>query len=724
MVRFWITPLALSQALLLAGCYEESGSGETRTADVMTMVAAPPQAAPLAVNVSINVNADVRHVVGGVSSFSREKFINIHAINSDLEWWGGNAQSLNQPQEVPDLLNGFVKNLDVYFGRDSGSMAYELTRVPQGSQPGYADANAMASLSALPRTYGYHTAAQRTVVGSAEFEKRMASWVLVAQERPFFPNGYPIANQGWAFSRTDTQAAPFGSSTGHFIGNYLARYFNQSGSVGAGAGIIKPKFVEAINEPLYTLIDDPAPHLAGYPRPTYNDVFRYHDGVRNQVRPLNTARQVQVGGYTPAFPDFEEAEPSNAALFARWNARDGAWLGGAGRNMDFVSLHLYDFEGIPKNGNVYKQYRKGSNVEATFDMLDYAMNWAYGGQLKPLVISEYGARAHQVEPNAWTPQRDWFYLKAMNSLMLQFMERPDRIAKAIPFVVLKGEWGRTSVPYNWRLLRQAFEDGTPANAGNGTWVYTEMVNFYRLWNGVKGTRLESWAADRDFLVDAYVDGAAKDLYVIINSLESTPRTVDLKLLGIPAGSTVTQVEQRHLYPDANGRPILSTSTSASVPGSVVLGSEATMVLRIRYSTAPAQPHTLSQSRHYATVGSSTVLTNIVAGSTHNFTVPNVTPGANGEAVLRLGVGREHGKSLQPVITFNGVTLSVPTDYRGYDQYNGGKGRSRFFGVLEIPVPLSALRASNNIGVRFPDSGGAISSVVLDNSVSTRSLARQ
>ena len=119
-----------------------------------------------------------------------------------------------------------------------------------------------------------------------------------------------------------------------------------------------------------------------------------------------------------------------------------------------------------------------------------------------------------------------------------------------------------------------------------------------------------------------------------------------------------------------------------------------------------------------------MLTNIVAGSTHNFTVPNVTPGANGEAVLRLGVGREHGKSLQPVITFNGVTLSVPTDYRGYDQYNGGKGRSRFFGVLEIPVPLSALRASNNIGVRFPDSGGAISSVVLDNSVSTRSLARQ
>ena len=683
-------------------------------------------AATLLANISININADIVRTVGGVNTFSREKFINIHAINSDLEWWGGNAQSLNQPQEITDLLNGFVKPYDVYFGRDSGSMAYQLSLTAEDpSKPGFANASSMTSLATGPKNYGYLTADQKAIASGSEFEKRMKSWVLVAQPTPFFPNGHKIGSQNWNFSVTDTVAEPIGTASGNYIANYLVKYFNQTNTIGSGGGMVKPSFVEAINEPLYNLIDAPAADLSGLPIPTFSDVFRYHTAVRDQVRLLNGAKPVLVGGYTVAFPDFESSEPGNSAFFARWNARDAAWLGGAGKTQDFISLHLYDFEGIPIGGQVHKQYRKGSNVEATFDMLDYAMNWAYGGALKPIVISEFGGRAHTLEGSPWSPQRDWYFLKAMNSLLVQFMQRPDRISKAVPFVPLKAEWGRTSVPYPWRLLRQKFEDGTPANAGNNSWTYTELVKFYQLWAGVSGQRVDTWSSDLDFMADAYVDSATNTMYVLLNSLEPNPRTLDLKMFGLTASNLVTSVEQRHLYPDASGNPVLSISNSSAVPTSIVIGSEATIVLKIKFNAAPSQPQSLTEYRHYATVTSTTtVLKAIQANVANTYTITGVGANANGEATLRLGIGRPITASLMPVVKFNGVTLSVPTDYRGYDQYNGGLGRDRFFGVLEIPVPRTALQASNTVTVTFSDAGGSISSLILQNSVSTRALSRQ
>ena len=104
-----------------------------------------------------------------------------------------------------------------------------------------------------------------------------------------------------------------------------------------------------------------------------------------------------VGGYTPAFPDFEDPEPGSSQLFGQWINRDEPWLRGAGSEMDFISLHLYDFESIFSGSRLTKGLRRGSNVDATFDLLDNAMDSAFGGQLKPYVISEYGNRVHTME---------------------------------------------------------------------------------------------------------------------------------------------------------------------------------------------------------------------------------------------------------------------------------------------------------------------------------------
>ena len=53
-------------------------------------------------------------------------------------------------------------------------------------------------------------------------------------------------------------------------------------------------------------------------------------------------------------------------------------------------------------------------------------------------------------------------------------------------------------------------------------------------------------------------------------------------------------------------------------------------------------------------------------------------------------------------------VEVPEDWRGYDQNT----RSKFFGVIEIPVPVQLLEQSNEITVDYPDSGGHVSSVAM------------
>ncbi|MEI8665431.1 hypothetical protein P4S81_11985 [Pseudoalteromonas sp. B28] len=186
-----------------------------------------------------------------------------------------------------------------------------------------------------------------------------------------------------------------------------------------------------------------------------------------------------------------------------------------------------------------------------------------------------------------------------------------------------------------------------------------MVKFYQLWSDIKGTRIDSWASDLDIQADAYVDG--KDVYLVLNSLEFSPTDIDLSVLG--AGSNdVSSVNIKHLYPNAQGVPVLDNRTSNSLPDSVVLGSESTMIIKVSHQNNVIINNINQETKHYA----SAVVKDIVANSTQFFTINNVDKGTNGEAILRLGVGRPHGKSLTPTVTVNGNKVAVPTDFRGYD----------------------------------------------------------
>ena len=74
----------------------------------------------------------------------------------------------------------------------------------------------------------------------------------------------------------------------------------------------------------------------------------------------------------------------------------------------------------------------------------------------------------------------------------------------------------------------------------------------------------------------------------------------------------------------------------------------------------------------------------------------------------MSIGRKHDRSKSPIVLINGQTLSVPTNWKGYDQAN----RDDFFGMIEINVPAESVQASNTVSLTFPDSGGHLSSLVL------------
>lgn len=75
----------------------------------------------------------------------------------------------------------------------------------------------------------------------------------------------------------------------------------------------------------------------------------------------------------------------------------------------------------------------------------------------------------------------------------------------------------------------------------------------------------------------------------------------------------------------------------------------------------------------------------------------------------MSIGREHDKSKAPNVKVNGVSINVPDNWAGYDQGN----RDLFFGAIEIPIPFNLLTSDNEIAITFNDTGGHISTVIME-----------
>lgn len=612
----------------------------------------------------VDVNLDVLHEVEGISTLDRSKFITLHSTHTSKDL-----------REEPSMFTYMMEKLDISFGRDMGRINWDLNQVAEDpARPGYPDYNHMLSK-------GLQSKAWYAGLEEVHHLEERSSLVVCPPVHPFWPdysatNPHPCCG-GSSYILKDVNA------TAELFGNWLNLYHGKD-------RMPPPAYFEVINEPLWEMVDNNQIS-------DISKVFRYHKDLARGIRAINS--EVQIGGYTAAIPAFYEDN------FERWEKRWKLFIDSVGGQMDFFSLHFYDVY----NNQGMKQFRKGSNLEATFDMLEHYSFLALD-TLKPIVISEFGAQTNHLRDSYWSPYRDWLLLKSISPMWLSFMERPHLVAKAIPFVVTKATWYNSEYPYHHRLMRKASEQ--PGETGDH-WVFTELIKVYELWAEVKGRRIDTYSTDPDIQTDAYVDG--NEAYLIINNLEFASKTVGLKLLG-KGDMELESVTLKHLYLHGDS-PSLDTLNYSEAPPTVTLGSEATMVLKysFRDSESLNTPESSKEIKYYA----DSYLHPIAAGSEEHFHIKGVGLENFGEGVLRLGIGRDHGASLIPEVKFNDSILEVPLDFRGDAQ----SSKSRFFGMLEVPVPYELIQTDNQISVKFTEDGGHISSLALQVFNSSRALFR-
>jgi len=391
---------------------------------------------------------------------------------------------------------------------------------------------------------------------------------------------------------------------------------------------------------------------------------------------------MKVMGFASAFPEFESND------FRHWNSNYKKF-NIAGRDVDVFSLHLYDGRGVNNSGG----RRSGSNSEAILDMVETYSNIKFG-RVKPIAITEYG-RLVSDQPgfpgvSNYNPVENSQAVRSQIHMVMNFMERANDIELAIPFTVYGPD---TSKKFSKSSIL------TRNSAGNI--VLTPRKFFYEMLKDLRGRRVQINSTNIDVQTQAFVDG--KKLYVVLNNLNDNRQTVNLNLMNTNGLQNVAIKRLRVLI---NGQPQLTRTVQNTAPRSLSLQYGETVVLTYNFNNNITFGNKIYSKKYY----SSQYLKPIRANTNNSFSFNNVNGGGTGFATVRLSVGRNLGASLRPTIQVNGNNVSISGDIiRGYNQ----NSRRRFFGTLEIPVPMRFINSGNNtVKVKFSDNGGHISSVIL------------
>ena len=452
-----------------------------------------------------------------------------------------------------------------------------------------------------------------------------------------------------------------------------------------------PAFYEPINEPFVHAGDSEfsdAPDAAAM-RLKMAQLFA---AIGEAVDQTPALANMNVVGYSSAWPSVELWD------FGHWDSRMKMFMDVAGEHMDAFSTHLYD--GINVTGQ--NNRRSGSNSEAILDLIE-TYSYAKWGEVKPHALTEYGG-IEQGYGEAYSDIQSAQSLRSQNHLIFNFLERENDVLISVPFTTDKATWfldpANNCEPYGAALFKLGNHD---ASNCSGDFEYTWRVNFYDLWQDVQGERGVIKTSDPDIQAQLFVDG--NKAYVAVNNLADNTQTLDLEFLSGLSGLQNVEIREMEIPISAALEPTYTETTQAAAPASVTLDSGGTAVLVYTFDADIEFNKTVQSEKYYT----GTHLQPIVANQAMTFEFDGVQSANAGDAILRMSIGRKHDRSKAPEVTVNGTAVDVPVDWKGYDQAN----RDDFFGMIEIPVPMALLDASNTVSVTFPDSGGRVSSMILN-----------
>ncbi|MEM6830737.1 MAG: hypothetical protein AAF551_09475, partial [Bacteroidota bacterium] len=449
------------------------------------------------------------------------------------------------------------------------------------------------------------------------------------------------------------------------------------------------KYFEPMNEPMVKARDFyPGNAVPAKNNKIITDMCNYHKYVGEAIHATPELRNIKVMGYASAFPEFESQN------FQFWNNRYKKFIDIAGEEMDLFSIHLYDGSGVNNSSG----RRSGSNSEALLDIIE-AYSFKKLGVVKNIAVTEYG-RLVPNQPN-WTPNNGVSnYDAATNAqavrsqlhMVMNFMERGDHFEMGIPFNTNRGT-DPTFIYAKASLWTQN---------NNGQVVLSQRRFFYEMLKDLKGKRVRINSSNIDVQTQAFVDG--RKLYVMLNNLNDLKQTVNLNLINTQG---LQNVNIKQLKVPVDKLPKLTNRTVNNAPKNISLEYGETAVLTYTFN-APITFNNKIVSKKYYT---KTYLQPIRANQRIAFQFNGVTAGNGGLATLRLGVGRDLSANRRPQVWINGKKVNYSGDVvRGDNQSK----RSRFFGVLEIPVDFNLVKGIRNpkVEVSFPDGGGHVSSAIL------------
>ncbi len=604
----------------------------------------------LAQSQNVIVNLNMEHSVNGVSELDRNKFFILHHSIDDPDW------------DSAEQRKSFLTENDVYLGRSTGGISWNFRQTDEDPQKsGWPDIKNIQKRGAESKI------AYAKDVAGHQFEDKAKMMVIGGQPMKVYPNGQ-LTPKGWAYENYDAVA--------EFYAHYLKEFYGEGGK----SGEPRPQYVEVLNEPFVKT------RKIGT---TTKKLSEFHNVVAKRIKEINP--EIKVGGYGAAYPAYE------ANNFKHWENCWKTFIDVAGKNMDFYSYHLYDNH---KAQALPQVKRKGSNIEAIMDMVEHYSVLKHG-ERKPVYITEFGYFLE--EAVYYNKQSDWYQLRAYNSMVMQFMERQDAIIGAIPFMIMKAEWGRNEegIPYGPRIMRQKKET-TEYQGNRDDWVYTDLIKYYQFWKDLKGIRSESRSDNVDILTDTYIDG--NKAYVLISNLSAEDRVLNLDIRETE-GLALNKVSLSHIHANENDEPIWDKYEFKD-HSKVRIGREATMILTYDYNGKIIQNESSKEHKYFA----DDYFKTIQANTPINVNIKGVEKAKIGEATLRIGMGRAHGLSLEPTVKVNGVGIDVPSNWRGDDQST----RKQFFGVIEMPIPYSLLRKDNDISITFEDEGGHVSSITMQH----------
>ncbi len=490
----------------------------------------------------------------------------------------------------------------------------------------------------------------------------------------------------------------------------------------------RPEYWEPFNEPFIK-----AKNFTNATAPTNQDVVqKMSEWFRDMAKGIHDTPELanmKVIGFSSAFPSYARRDFSET-----WQNHMKLFIDVAGEEIDALSVHPYD--GVNQIGQA--NGRSGSNSEAILDLLEAYTDQKLGAP-KKIAISEFGVIERDFPlgpaPGFYNEATAAITINGLNNMLFNFFERQDNIEICIPFITGRADFfynnfnadGGTGSPqpYIPAYLRptevKSERDPDTGLFRNDEFVLTFKENFFKFWSDLKGNRAKITSDDVDVQVQAFVDG--NTAYVVLNNLDDTDKTLNLNF--ISRVGTVTNVNTSFLVVNGMNIPIYESGIdSNTLPSNVPLLVGETRMLKITYDAPIEFTSSIVRKKYYATSTQASVdkaPTVVITGNdVKTFTLNNVVTGTSGDATLRLGVGipittgvgsttPTNLDRLPSEVTFNGTSLTIPSNWKGYDQ----TGRADFFGVIELSVPYDLVNNGDNVvTVTYAQTGGRIASVIL------------